>query len=106
PWGKLQSFLAIEELTGMLPLHQAVPLAAQQLDRRTFRTWKAGLIREMARLARLLHDRHAFHKDFYLCHFFIPRADTACLPNWTNRVFMIDFHRLAHHRFTRLFWIS
>src|SRR5205807_3575961 len=23
PWGRLQSFLAVEELTGMLPLHQA-----------------------------------------------------------------------------------
>ena len=25
PWGKLQSFLAVEELTGMLPLHEADP---------------------------------------------------------------------------------
>src|ERR1700677_765474 len=24
PWGKLQSFLAVEELTDMLPLHQAI----------------------------------------------------------------------------------
>ncbi len=48
PWGKLQSFLAIEELTDMLPLHEAIPLAAQQLDPVTFRTWKAGLISEIA----------------------------------------------------------
>ena len=25
PWGRLQSFLAVEELTGMLALHQAIP---------------------------------------------------------------------------------
>jgi heptose I phosphotransferase len=30
PLGRLQSFLAIEELTGMLALHQAIPRAAQR----------------------------------------------------------------------------
>ena len=28
PWGRLQSFLAVEELHGMLPLHEAIPAAA------------------------------------------------------------------------------
>jgi heptose I phosphotransferase len=106
PWGKLQSFLAIEELTDMLPLHEAIPLAARQLDPATFRIWKAGLIRELARLARFLHDRNRFHKDLYLCHFFIHRADITRVPTWANRVFMIDFHRLAEHTLTWRFWIS
>jgi heptose I phosphotransferase len=106
PWGKLQSFLAIEELEGMLALHQAIPLAARTLDPVTFRTWKAGLIREIARLARFLHDRNRFHKDLYLCHFFICRADITRIPMWTNRVFMIDFHRLTHHPMTGALWIS
>jgi hypothetical protein len=106
PWGKLQSFLAIEELTDMLPLHEAIPLAAQQLDPATFRLWKAGLTREIARLARFLHDHNRFHKDLYLCHFFIQRADTTRMPTWTDRVFMIDFHRLARHTIARRFWIS
>ena len=106
PWGKLQSFLAIEELTDMLPLHQAIPLAARKLDPPTFRAWKGGLVREVARLARFLHDHNRFHKDLYLCHFFIARADISCVPAWAKRVFMIDFHRLAHHPITRPFWIS
>jgi heptose I phosphotransferase len=106
PWGKLQSFLAIEELTDMLPLHEAIPLASRQLPSLVFRCWKAGLIREIARLARFLHDHKYFHKDLYLCHFFIPRADIKGTPTWRNRVFMIDFHRLAHHPITRPFWIS
>ena len=106
PWGRLQSFLAIEELVDMLPLHQAIPLAAQQLDPVSFRTWKAGLVREMARLARMLHDRRRFHKDLYLCHFFIARADITCVPTWTNRVTMIDFHRLTHHPITGALWVS
>ena len=106
PWGAMQSFLAIEELSGMISLNQAIPLAARQLSPLVFRAWKKGLIREIARLARFLHDHHAFHKDFYLCHFFIARADTTYVPEWTDRVFMIDFHRLAHHPYTRAFWIS
>lgn len=106
PWGKLQSFLAIEELIDMISVNQAVPMAAKQLDARTFRMWKAGLVREIARLARFLHDRNFFHKDLYLCHFFISRADITQVPTWTNRVYMIDFHRLAHHPYTRGFWIS
>jgi heptose I phosphotransferase len=106
PWGKLQSFLAIEELTDMLPLHEAIPLAAKQLDPKRFREWKAGLTREIARLSRCLHDRYFFHKDLYLCHFFIARADITHVPTWTNRVFMIDFHRLTNHPLTRPFWIT
>jgi Lipopolysaccharide kinase (Kdo/WaaP) family len=106
PWGKLQSFLAVEELTNMLPLHQAIPLAARQLDPAAFRAWKAGLTREVARLARFLHDRNFFHKDLYLCHFFVSHVDTTSVPTWTNRVFMIDFHRLAHHSFPRAFWMT
>jgi heptose I phosphotransferase len=106
PWGKLQSFLAIEELSNMIPLHEAIPLAAKRLDSKTFQTWKAGLVRELARLTRFLHDHQFFHKDLYLCHFFIDRADINGVASWTNRVFMIDFHRLARHTLTRPFWLT
>ena len=109
PWFSLQSFLAVEELTGMLPLNEAIPLAAEQLPADRFRRWKRGLIQEMARLARLLHDRQHFHKDFYLCHFFIhsddilaPGRDAA--STWRGRVFLIDLHRLSHHRWTWWLW--
>ena len=105
PWGKLQSFLAIEELTGMLPLHEAIPQAARLLDSATFRRWKKDLTAELARLARELHDRCFFHKDLYLCHFYIPEADTHGLPaTWRNRVHLIDLHRLAHHPWTWRVW--
>lgn len=105
PWGQFRSFLAVEELTGMLALHEAVPLAAQRLDQATFRRWKRGLIRHMAALARRLHDRRWFHKDFYLCHFYIAEEDTARLPDdWRDRVRLIDLHRLAHHRWTWPWW--
>jgi heptose I phosphotransferase len=104
PWGLLRSFLAVEELTGMLPLHQAIPAAADRLDPTTFERWKRGLVAEMARLTRELHDRRRFHKDLYLCHFFIPRQDTCSLPRWRGRVHLIDLHRLAHHPWTWRRW--
>ncbi len=95
---RLESCLAVEELTGMIPLHEAVPLAANRLDSHRFKKWKRGLIEEMARIGRLLHDRRCFHKDFYLCHFYIREIDTARIPEtWFNAVVLIDLHRLARH---------
>ena len=104
PWGRLQSFLAVEELHEMLPLNEAIPLARRRLDPHRFARWKRSLIAEMARLTRLLHGQRVFHKDLYFCHFYIARSDTGILPSWRDRVSLIDLHRLARHRFTwRLF---
>ncbi len=105
PWGKLSSFLVVEELTDMLPLHQAIPRAAERLEPAVFRRWKRGLVAEMARLSRLLHDRRHFHKDLYLCHFFIEQTDTERLPeSWRGRMVLIDLHRLTHHPWTWWQW--
>ncbi|HEY2910773.1 MAG TPA: lipopolysaccharide kinase InaA family protein [Gemmataceae bacterium] len=105
PRGKLQSFLAVEELTGQLPLHQAVPLALSQLAPEAFARWKRGLTAELARIARELHRRRVFHKDLYFCHFYIDEALTRSVPeSWLNRVVMIDLHRLARHPATALWW--
>ena len=105
PLGRLQSFLAVEELTGMLALHQAIPLAGRLLDSGKFRRWKATLVAEIARLCRILHERGYYHKDLYLCHFFVPRQDTARIPDWRGRVHLIDLQRLRRHRLTWPFWL-
>jgi hypothetical protein len=105
PWGKLQGFLAVEELHGMLPLHEAVPRASRALDGRSFARWKRGLVAELARLARELHRRRVFHKDLYFCHFYIPESFTRTVPlDWTKQVVMIDLHRLARHTLTGPWW--
>ena len=85
PWGKLQSFLAIEELTDMLPLHEAIPLAARQLEPATFHAWKAGLTRELARLARILARSQSFPQRFISVPFFHPpcRYYFVCQPGPT-----------------------
>jgi hypothetical protein len=104
PWGRLQSFIAVEELTDMLALHEAIPLAAARLRPADFAVWKRGLVREMARIARAFHDRNRFHKDLYLCHFYIAAADTFRIPDWAGRARIIDLHRLGHHPLTRAWW--
>lgn len=96
PWGRVHSFLAVEELHGMIALHQAIPLAATRLAPAQFRRWKAGVVMELARLTRLLHDAGYYHQDLYLCHFFIAAGDTAHIPHsWHGRIALIDFHRLV-----------
>src|SRR5581483_1186455 len=105
PWGRLQSFLAVEELAGMLPLHEAVPLAASALPPAVFAGWKRGLTAELARLASRLHGLRHFHKDLYFCHFYVPESFTrTARPDWRGAVHMIDLHRLGHHPRTWRWW--
>jgi hypothetical protein len=106
PRGRLRSVLAVEELPGMMSLQEAIPLAAVRQDAASFRCWKRTLVAEMARLTRMLHDRRCFHKDLYLCHFFIARDDTIGTPaaGWSGRVYVIDLHRLACHSLSWRFW--
>ncbi|HEX4592255.1 MAG TPA: lipopolysaccharide kinase InaA family protein [Gemmataceae bacterium] len=104
PWGRLQSFIAVEELTDMLALHEAIPLAAARLRPADFSLWKRRLATEVARIVRAFHDRNRFHKDLYLCHFYIAEADTYRLAEWAGRVRIIDLHRLGHHPLTRAWW--
>jgi hypothetical protein len=101
PHGRLQSFIAIEELADMLPLHEAVPKAAESLDPATFARWKGSLSDELVRLSVAFHGRQVFHKDWYFCHFYIDEADTRQVPeSWPGRVRVIDLHRMARHRLT------
>jgi heptose I phosphotransferase len=103
PRGRLQSFIAIAELTDMLPLHEAVPLAERSLDPATFRRWKQTLADELVRLSVAFHGRRVFHKDWYFCHFYIDQADTGRVPDsWNGRVRVIDLHRMAWHPLTGL----
>jgi heptose I phosphotransferase len=105
PWGRLQSFIAIEELAGMVPLHEAVPTAERSMSPYVFAAWKRGLVTELARLVRRLHGHKRFHKDLYLCHFYIPKVCARLAPAaWRGRVWMIDLHRLGHHPRTWRWW--
>jgi len=101
PRGRLQSFIAIAELTNRLPLHEAVPLAEKSLAPAEFARWKQSLADELVRLSVAFHGRQVFHKDWYFCHFYIDQGDTRRVPDtWAGRVAVIDLHRMARHPLT------
>jgi heptose I phosphotransferase len=95
PWGRLQSFLIVAELTGSAGLHEAIPALAKTLHAEDFARLKRGLAREMAAIAATLHRARAFHKDLYLCHFFL---DIGRIDEPGQRLTLIDLHRLGEHR--------
>jgi heptose I phosphotransferase len=96
PWGALQSFLMVAELTGSLPLHEAVPALADALAPAEFARAKRHLANEMAAIVAKLHGAHVFHKDLYLCHFYL---DMRRPVGDNNPLSLIDLHRLGEHRF-------
>ena len=101
PWGGLRSFLMVAELTGSEALNEALPGLKAAMSAAEFAAWKRGIIPEMAEIAAKLHRAGAFHKDLYLCHFYI-KLDALRSPG--RRLALIDLHRLGRHRLTALRW--
>ncbi|MBX6311778.1 MAG: lipopolysaccharide kinase [Isosphaeraceae bacterium] len=101
PWGALQSYLMVAELTGCRELNEVVPELSARLDPTRFASLKRELIAEMAQIAATLHRASVFHKDFYLCHFFL---DPSLQTPAGQRLTLIDLHRLREHRLTALRW--
>ena len=52
-----------------------------------------------------VHGRGRYHKDLYLCHFYIPERLTYYIPaGWSDDLFLIDLHRLGHHPWLGRWW--
>ena len=98
PWGKLQSFLMVAELTGCGALNEVMEDLRNRYDPQDFTSLKKRIVVEMARITASLHRARMFHKDLYLCHFFIDldRLDRDPLD---VRLILIDLHRLEEHKF-------
>lgn len=101
PWGGLQSFLMVAELVGSRELNEVLPGLAASLEPREFARLKRELVREMAGIAAALHNARVFHKDFYLCHFFMDLSERS-RPG--RRLTLIDLHRLREHKLTFPRW--
>ena len=97
PRGGLTSFLMVAELTGCEALHEALPRLAARLEPEAFNGLKRRIIAEVARIAATLHDARLFHKDLYLCHFFL---DLGRVERDIRdiRIVLIDLHRLSSGR--------
>jgi heptose I phosphotransferase len=100
PHAHLRSFLMIAELTGCEAVNEALPRLAVKLDPLIFDRLKRGLIAELARITATLHMARVFHKDLYLCHFFLDCDRIGDRP----RVSLIDLHRLNRHRLWPDWW--
>jgi len=98
------SLLVTEELSGMSALHVLIPTAARTVTPANFRRWKHDLGDEIARLARCLHQTDRFHKDLYLCHFFLPDVAVTDLMPVRGRLHLLDFLRLKQHRWNKRRW--
>ncbi len=92
PWGRLQSFLMIAELSGR-ELNVIIPENQERLGPQAFTSWKRRLVPAIAEIAARLHAARLFHKDLYLCHFFLDETSSGPI-----RLTLIDLHRLGHHR--------
>lgn len=101
PWGALSSYLMVAELVDHEPLHEALPSLAETMEPAAFARLKRSLAIEMAEMTARLHRAHAFHKDLYLCHFFLDQRPGV---QEGGRLCLIDLHRLAIHRWTAPRW--
>lgn len=99
PWGALRSFLMVAELSGSQALNEVLPDLARALAPRAFARLKRELIAEMARMTAALHRAGLFHKDLYLCHFFV-NLDPGVPAG--RRLTLIDLHRLGRHHWAAL----
>ena len=74
PRAQLQSFVMIAELAGCEAVNELLPRLVEQLDAMSFEALKRSVIAELARITATLHAARVFHKDLYLCHFFLDRG--------------------------------
>jgi heptose I phosphotransferase len=104
PRGQLSSFLMVTELEGSTAANELLPVLAGALDRKVFTEQKRRVIDEIARIAARLHNARIFHKDLYLCHFFVNAERLQA--KGIARVALIDLHRLAQHTLGSAWWRS
>ncbi|MDX2038489.1 MAG: lipopolysaccharide kinase InaA family protein [Isosphaeraceae bacterium] len=102
PWGGLCGFLMVEELAGAEELNLAIPRLARELPPDRFAQFKRSLIVEAAEIAARLHHAKHFHKDLYLCHYFL-ESNIELPPG--SRLTLIDLHRLERHRLFAWRWM-
>jgi heptose I phosphotransferase len=99
PWGRLRGFLMVAELVGADEVNRVIPRLATTLEPAAFARLKREVAIEMAEIAARLHKAWSFHKDLYLCHYFLDPSKGPC-----DRLTLIDLHRLGRHRWTAWRW--
>ena len=89
---KLKSYLVTDELTDMVSLEEVC--ATWRVTPPSFNL-KKMIIKKLADISRLMHSNGVNHRDFYLCHFYIPNhmLSTGSIKEKGVSLFVIDLHR-------------
>jgi heptose I phosphotransferase len=94
-----QSFLLTSELTDIISLEDFCK--DWSVKPPTFNL-KRALIKEVARIARVIHENGINHRDFYICHFLLAQAS---VTNDAPKLFLIDLHRAQIRNETPRRWL-
>lgn len=92
---RIQSFVLMKALTATISLEDFC--CSWKKNPPAF-SLKLTLIRQVAQIAKTLHDHGINHRDFYLCHFLLSTTSD-------RKLYLIDLHRAGLHRYLRNRWI-
>lgn len=84
---ELASFIVTEELYGAESLEKIIEKEFSGPITKAKRRRKYSIIRNVARIARIMHTNGMCHQDFYLGHFFLDDKNT---------LYLIDLQRVLH----------
>ena len=97
----LDSFIITKELVNTVSLEEYCK--DWHTHPPAFKT-KFALIKEVARIAQILHENNINHRDFYICHFLLDVSGNASAIQ-NPKLYLIDLHRTQlHHHFSQR-WI-
>lgn len=95
------SFLITEELRDTITLEQFCGAWAQQ--RPPFKL-RQSILKELARIARVMHKGGVNHRDFYLCHFLMAKSGFGNAKQQPPKIFLVDLHRAQIRNKVPLRW--
>ena len=89
---KRKSYIVTDELTDMVSLEEVC--ATWNTISPSFYL-KKMIIKKLAEVSRLMHTNGVNHRDYYLCHFYIPNhmLSSEAIKDKEVSLFLIDLHR-------------
>lgn len=85
-----ESFIVTEDLAETISLED---LCREWRDTRPSYKFKQKLLERLAEISRGLHRGGVCHRDFYLCHFLLPRSMADGESSGAIELYVIDLHR-------------
>jgi heptose I phosphotransferase len=100
----IQSFIITEEIAGSISLEELVLEGKYQA---LSPLMKRSLIKKVAEIARTMHQNGVNHRDFYICHFLLPKSWLEQKRSAINPpLYVIDLHRTQIRSRVPLRWLE